>query len=758
MADKKARVLLQYATDKSALRDTLADSGRLRQEMRLQAEAAKQVDLATVKVGKSIRDAFSSQSTGKIAQFAGNMKGAVQSADSLTAAIEKAAEAQNKLGGGGGNKLESLDRLATATQRGLSGVGLGGVGAQVVGGVGDFAQLAQDFPKIKDAIKDIPGAISEVVNSVGKGGAGLIGAIGLLTLVTSLAQKQFEETARAAKEELDARQQALDLIRTGTKEEIQSRIDTLKAQQTADKARADQANQLLAQFRQGIANDPTAKFFSGLIEVGAQLGIGAGQLKSAETAASDANAALGKTNTELDLLQQQQATGVTTTADLAAAEKELADTRKQTTERSIQYILEQTKLEQDAGKLTVDQNKQRQSDLENQISLIAQEIQIRQASGDASEENNKKLDELALQFAQLSTQESYLAGTGMELAKANDELAASDKKRADSIAAVQKFNNDTAAIEQRVLEQRAALQDKYNQSLITIAQQAADAAANALQKLEDQRAKLLQDFQRNEADEQKKAELERQDKIINFQRDEAKALRDHERDLRKIREDAQEREFDLILNRDFAGLFASRRQTTQDINASNEQFNQERKDRYDAFQQELQDQIDQYVRDREARIAKYQQDLVDAQAQYNKERVQIETNRRVALQKAAQQYQQELSLANQKYTAELSARRTAIAAELQLIQQGAQARLSIEQALVQQYQAILASVQGGGTGSGFQSGGGFTNSGGSTSSTANVNINQTITGGASAQSIASAVDSRIASTLNQIFPQRSGAR
>ncbi len=122
------------------------------------------------------------------------------------------------------------------------------------------------------------------------------------------------------------------------------------------------------------------------------------------------------------------------------------------------------------------------------------------------------------------------------------------------------------------------------------------------------------------------------------------------------------------------------------------------------------------------------------------------------------QYQQELSLANQKYTAELSARRNAIAAELQLIQQGAQARLSIEQALVQQYQAILASVKGGGTGGGFQSGGGFTNSSGSTSSTANVNINQTITGGANANSIANAVDSRIENTLKRIFPQRSGAR
>jgi hypothetical protein len=680
----------------------------------------------------------------------------------LTAAIEKAAEAQEKLGSGGG-KLQSIDRLATATQRGLSGVGLGGAGAQVVGGIGDFAQLAEDFPKIKDAIKDIPGAINEVVSSVGAGGVGLIGAVGALSIALALAQRQFEETKKAALADLDARQQAIDLVRTGTKEEIQARIDQLKADRDANKARLDDANNTLRQLREGIANDPTIKLLigsnlaTGITELGAALGIGAGELAAAKEKADAANTAFNQTDTELSLLEQQLTSGATTTADAAAAEQQLADARKQTAERSIQYVLEQTKFEQDAAKLTSGQNKQRQTDLENQIALIAQEIQLRQASGDMTKENTARLDELATQFAQLSTEESYLAGTGTELAKANDELVASEKKRTDSIAAVQKFNTDSAAIEQRVLEQRAALQDKYNQSLIMIAQQAADAAADALQKLEDRRAQLLQDFQRNEADEQKKAELERQDKIIQFQRDETKALRDHEQSLRKIREDAQEREFDLILNRDFAGLFASRRQTTHDINASNEQFNQEQQDRLEAFKIELQDQIDQYQRDREARIAKYQQDLADAQAQFIKERIQIEANRRLALQKAQQQYQQELSLANQKYNAELAARKNAISAELQLIQQGAQARLSIEQALVQQYQAILASAKAGTTGSGFQTGG-FTNSGGTTSTANNVNITQNITGGASATSIATAVDSRIESTLRQIFPQRSGAR
>lgn len=701
MADNERvdKILVQYDTDLAAIRRVQTNSLKVRSSMEFVAQMAKQVDIASGKAGKTIADAFKSQTSARIAQFNGNLKGAVQSVDSLTASIEKAYKAQDKLTSGGG-KLESLDRLATATQRGLSGVGLGGAGAQIVGGVGDFAQLAKDFPALKASIKDIPGAIGEVVDTVGKSGVGLIGSMGVLVVALSLAQQQFEATAKAAKADLDARQQALELIRTGSKEEIQARIDTLKSQREATQAAAEAANSDLQRLRQGIANDPTIKLLlgsniaTGLTELGSSLGIGAGELKAAKDNADAANEALNNTNTELTLLEQAAAQGAGTIHSETDALKEL--------ENGIKYVIDQRRFELDAMKLSTAQIKDRQTAIQEEMRLLELEIQTRTNAG-------QDVADLTIKWAELGQQEIFLTDTATKLADAREKEAEAAKfqeqQLKDIISAQNKYNTDVTAIEQRSLEQRAALAERYNEALANAAEAAADAAEKALEGLQDKRASLASSFAQDQSNAQQKAQLDQLDSFIEFQRDEARALRQHQRDIEQIRRDAARAEEDLIANRDFAGLFRLRRDTGRQIEDSNRDFNAEREEQAQAFRDKLQDQITQYAREREERAVKFQQDLADAQAQYQKELAQADINRRKALDKAARASNDELRLLGAKQTAELTAKRAAYQADLQLIAQSAQVRQQILQAELDSARRILAAITatasgGGGTGGG----------------------------------------------------------
>ncbi len=270
------------------------------------------------------------------------------------------------------------------------------------------------------------------------------------------------------------------------------------------------------------------------------------------------------------------------------------------------------------------------------------------------------------------------------------------KKNEATVSAVKSYNDDVARIEEDNLKARADVEAKYADRLVDIARQAADDAAASLKRLQDKQAELRVGYERDEIDAARQFAIDQNQAQIEAQRQEAQALRDHQRNLEKIRKDAQDKEFELILNRDFAGLFMSRRQTSRQMEEANQGFVAGQSDRAATLKAQQDDARRQYEQERADRLRNYQQSLADARAAYVAEQVEIRQQKIKQLADARTVYQRELADQAAKYTAELALRRKAIQAELQLIQMGVQQRLTLEAqaqaALLAQARSIMQSA------------------------------------------------------------------
>lgn len=258
------------------------------------------------------------------------------------------------------------------------------------------------------------------------------------------------------------------------------------------------------------------------------------------------------------------------------------------------------------------------------------------------------------------------------LAKAEQYLKDQRKEASDT---VKKFNEDINRLNEQRTQQEAAIYQRNADRIIQITEQAADAAEKALQTLNNRRDDLGVDLQRDFRDDQRKAEFERLSDQIKAQEEESKSYRDHLRSLRQIREDSQAQEFDLVLNRDFAGLRRLRQDTARRLQDESRTFTEQRSERQLALVQQAQDDQRQREFERENRLIRYRDALADADLQARRELQQIEVNKRRELQRLAIAANQELTLLNQKYVAELTGRRNAVQAELSIISQGYSARL-----------------------------------------------------------------------------------
>ncbi len=680
-----SRLILQTIIDKQNLNNARADLERLRGNIRQLSETAKQADVVAASAGKSIRAAFDSRVSTRIDAIAKSNDRLKKSFDEVKQAAIQARNAEldasdPNLGGGGrqafGQKLRTLGREGKA----LPAVAIPGLGIS------------------SDAVSKIVGLVGVLTETLPSRLIKTTAALGAMGAALIILSAKANEAKQAALEELDARQRALTLLQAGNKEEVQSRIKALQEIKANNEQAVNDANFVLNGLRDGITDafGPVGVF---LTEFNSALGTGAGELSAAKEDADKAAKALQETNTELVLLEQ----GVDGLGDAAAsaalklaqaqsliaqnqarisAQIEAANLAASATEEEVQKRLESLAREKDV--------------LIKNLPILEKQLSTAEEGSEAQKAFQSSLDSTRQRVSELDTTMLTLAGDALQAAKANDELKFAVQQQKDLADATKKYNTDVAKIEEDAQKARIDSTTKYLDSVIKIAEQAADAAEDALQKLKERRDSLLLDFQREEASNERKAQFEALEKQIEFQEEEAKEARDHQRDLLKIRRDAEDREFDLILNRDFAGLFASRRETEKAINDANTAYTEQRNERLLAFQQENTDNAAQREFELQSRYIKYEQDLADAQAQYAREQAQIEVNRRKALEKAAAAYNQDQLLLQQKYTNELQMRRQAIEAELQMISQSGQQRILIEgqiqQALVAQAKQILAGI------------------------------------------------------------------
>ncbi len=539
------------------------------------------------------------------------------------------------------NRLESLTQSAA---RSLSGLGLGALGD--VGGVAsDVLQLKGAFQDIQKTVKEVDGGLIGVAGSfasVALPVAVLTGSLALLKGIMDNLQSSAQKAAEAQRAQFEAMKEA-DERRFAAEKEARTKTAEANQQEISD-----------VEKQLGDLSKRRADLQAERRKVNEAFTALGGALNPGE------RSRLGALGQELD---------------------------KQIQETAEAY----TKLSKRLGELVV---------------VVDPLIEKRDKEEAATKKLTAAWDEMAEAMRNVDDR-TRQASMNIINARLNSQTEAEEKAakdRADAedrvIDATRKANADIESIETRSLEQRARNQDQYNQRIVDITRQAADAAASALTTLTQQRQDLATELSRDFGKAERDARAQELDIRIDAQREEARSLREHERNKQRILEDSRDREFELILNRDFLGLFNLRRQTGRDLGRADTDFVAQRQERQIAGNDQLSDLRRQLVQERQERLIAYQQQLADAQLSYNRELQQIAQRRAQELLIVAQTRNAELNQLRATTTAALTLRRNQAAEEIRTAGLVGQARINFlnqERQLLLRQSATYSNASIGGT-------------------------------------------------------------
>lgn len=165
--------------------------------------------------------------------------------ESVYARLDRADEQYSKLSNRVGLAGDFQSNLGAL--RGLADTaGLGGVG-QGLGVAGEIGVLAEELPRLKTAIQNMPDVVSTAAAALGTTGAGFVGALGIGAVAlgaVTLAVNAFNASIDAQKKALEGALSVQDryylAIANSTSAEVQQNIDNLTARNAALQQQMDE--------------------------------------------------------------------------------------------------------------------------------------------------------------------------------------------------------------------------------------------------------------------------------------------------------------------------------------------------------------------------------------------------------------------------------------------------------------------------------------------------------------------------------------
>lgn len=729
--DRESRVTLRWLIDQASLNRVKSASDTVEQRL-------GDVGKTAGRTGVDIRRAFadSEKAAGKLTERLEQVKRKTEELAKIQAGRGNFDKLRNELTSGwatrsaGGGVLTNTIGQGSTALSGLASVGFGPgaqLGGDILGAVEGLSKLKGELKGLSESLVSAGGLTGKLASSIGGAGtlgvAAIAGAAAIAVLAVGI--DNFNKIVGPAASTLERATATIktyyDAITDGTSSTISKQIEELRKQ----KARADAEIKAI--------QDSIAKADRAALQAGGLHAVAAG-VKNLDPRFQALNTRLN------DLIKQSNdaegsITGLQAALDHAAvkardaeeAEKKLAEARVTAIEKTAQEEIELAKLARAATRQQVqnqiddlkdeaagianayskalEKNDEASKKLAEKLKAQYQELQDKIANReallpliDARAQEDRQIRQTTealkdLRDTRKQQTEDEIAGRKREITEsdrlAEEEITNENERNRELARLAEKYDSDIRDIEESSLQKRANIQKSYNDELVKIAKGAADAAADALRKLEQQRADLARDLARDEQRAQRDAAARELNIRIDAAREDERAFRDHQRNLERIRREAQDREFELIMNRDFAGLFFSRRQTTQALQGETAQFTAERQERQIGQQQQLDDLQRSIARERQERLIAYQQNLADAQAAYQRERAEIERQRIQALAEARANRQRELAELQTSIRQQLEARRRGYMEELKLAIMTARERQKIEEEFLARARAML---------------------------------------------------------------------
>lgn len=620
--------------------------------------------------------------------------------DDYTAAKTRANKVSGDTGkSSGGDKLNTIERALNST----ASLPLNNEVSQGIRLVSDFAGAIGDFNPIALAASAAAAAVAF--------------GLKLLTESADRAAAAQQYAIDEANKNFDINFNAREQAQQKTREQLAADYDNIQAELTNTQLKLDAAKNRKAAIDEEFAGLGSSLNPQRRADLGGSGAKEAEEITRLEAAARD--------------LQTQLTTTTFAMQGTTLATKELAAQQTAAAQDHLAAMTRNEQLSQRLADLTATgTSKQIESRIEGitrEIGVLSQyqaaATEYAQSLEQGSEANriaSAQAEAYGTQIASLQLEQERLTSSTLALVKAREAeasaIAYTQQQATETAAAVKKYNDELAALNEKDADSREKLRD----ALIGIIEEAEKAAQDALNTLLEARASIATDFARDEDKAARDAATERINIQINSYRQELDVYKNYKRQLRDIERKAQDDSFDLILNRDFSGLFNLNRGTEIAKRDAGQAERDAIEDTREARQQQNEDLIRSLETERQGRLIALDQRLADATTAYQTEQLQIAAQRKEAETKAQAARVKEKALIDQQSAYLVQSRQN----ELLFISKTEQERVAIlasaQNALIEQARRLLSVVTGGGSSSG---GGSSANAG------VQFNLSQSFAGG-----------------------------
>jgi hypothetical protein len=332
------------------------------------------------------------------------------------------------------------------------------------------------------------------------------------------------------------------------------------------------------------------------------------------------------------------------------------------------FLKEQALLEQSTEQLET-----RLQAIENERTATELAVAELENSSQQTEEMTEKLAEYSNTLETLSQEQEFINQQALETARVREAEAEAAEKRKEkeeeTLRAQEEFDKEVEAS----LKERAKFEQDFADDLVDISKKAADDSEKALEKLGERLSDLNRNLQRDQENQQLKANRKELEAQIKSQRAETDAFVAHRRTLLDIQQDADEQSIDMEQSRNFQGIFNLRRATRRRIQDEQKNLTRRNEDAAKERARARTDRARQFQDERNDRLRKFQQDISDANQQFAMERQLAQQNAIAAVMIRRQQFAQEQQDLFQQGGALLRIRQQFLGQEVSLIQTAAQA-------------------------------------------------------------------------------------
>lgn len=593
-----ARKAAQGAKDNAAANKTVFDVLK-------QIERQKALDLLAdkwAKVARSTKDAAAAQ------------KGLQKDLEALNATQGEIEGAAGQFAQGGSNAKNRLARAGSelralpSTQIPGLGIGTDAIGniLRLGGALTGLSEKTAAVIKITELLTPRFGAAAAGMLAMGAVALAIAIPIAAIVLALKAVGDEAAKQAEVVTAILDAQRATREKINAGaTSGDLQKEIDELTTARD-NEAAALASNQALYNEEFNTLEKRKQAISAGIdltkLLSGAEQGL-ADDLDKGTALIVDYDAKIAE-------LTRAMEEGETAANDAAAAELKLAEERTKSVLESANAAGQEVQFKQRANKATFEQNTQRLQAIEDERAAIQAQLDVLVASGDTSEEVTSQIEKLNGSLNSLGRESEYISSTALAASKARDAEKKAIQEREKALEEAQRK-------QEQADQKRLEAGKKYSEALIDIATRAADSAEDALRGMKDKLTANQAGFDRDITALSVKAGQSRIEAEIKAQEEEAADLREHQRKLESIRDDALADEDDALKKRDFLGAARIREAANRELEAENKAFLDGQTEKGIALAEAAAKEDRELDNARQARFVQLQQQNDDARTAYD---------------------------------------------------------------------------------------------------------------------------------------------